>query len=105
MLEVSEQTVTNWELSYNEPEISYIPRIIEFIGYCPYLPTHSPIARLEMIRQALGLSYRELAKKVGVDESSLIRYSRGKGKPARKPLAKIVAFLKLLQAQNETWRQ
>jgi len=101
MLKVTTETVTNWELNHTEPEISYIPRIIEFIGYCPYIPTHSPIARLGLIRQALGLSYRALAKKVGVDESSLIRYARGKGKPARKPLAKIQAFLKLLQTYGD----
>jgi len=82
---VSECCITNWELGHTEPEISYVPAIIEFIGYCPYTPTADPVARLSAIRWAFGLTQEKLAKLMGIDESSLCSWERGEHRPTEPP--------------------
>ena len=90
---VDESTITNWELNRTEPEIRYIPIIIEFIGYCPYTPTADPLARLSAIRWILGLTQERLAKLMGVDESSLCSWERGEHHPTKKSRKVIAGFL------------
>ncbi len=93
ILGVSECCVTNWELGHTEPEVRYIPKIIEFIGYCSYDTTAEPIDRIEVIRRALGQTQEEFAHILGVDESSLASWVRREHKPGRHSLEIIRSFL------------
>jgi transcriptional regulator with XRE-family HTH domain len=93
---VSECCVTNWELGHTKPEIGYIPAIIEFIGYCPYIPTTDLIARLKTIRWAPGLTQEKLAKLMGIDESSLCSWERGEHRPTKKSRKVIAELLSTL---------
>ncbi len=85
--------ITNWELGHTKPEVRYIPKIIEFIGYCPYDPTAEPIDRIEMIRRAPGQTQEEFAHILGVDESSLANWVRREHKPGRHSLEILQKFL------------
>jgi len=49
--------------------------------------------RLRAAREALGLSRRRLAKTLGVDEGTVLKWERGRGKPRGKPLERFKAFL------------
>jgi len=93
---VTECCITNWELGHTEPEIGYIPAIIELIGYCPYIPTADLTARLKTVRWAYGLTQEKLAKLMGVDESSLCGWERGEHHPTRKSRKVIAEFLSSL---------
>ena len=93
---MTECCITNWELGHTEPEIGYIPAIIEFIGYCPYIPAADITARLKTIRWAYGLTQEKLAKLMGVDESSLCSWERGEHYPTRKSRSVIAGFLSSL---------
>jgi len=93
VIEVSECCVTNWELGHTEPEIGYVPVILEFIGYCPYTPTADPIVRLKSIHWSLGLTRERLAKLIGVDESSLCSWERVEHRPTKKSREVIARFL------------
>lgn len=98
---VTECSITNWELNRTEPEIGYIPYIIEFIGYCPYIPTRSLTERLKTVRWALGLSYKRLARILGTDVSNLVGWERRKHLPTKKSLKIIETFLaSYLQLQS-----
>lgn len=35
LINVTTDTITNWELNRNTPELTYIPKIISFLGYIP----------------------------------------------------------------------
>ena len=35
-IRVDEATIYNWEGHRTEPALRFVPRIIEFLGYCPY---------------------------------------------------------------------
>src|SRR5262245_11768356 len=93
---VSECCVTKWEMGNTEPEIGYVPAIIEFIGYFPYIPTADPIARLRAVRWAMGLTQDKLAKLMGIDESSLRSWERGERRPTRKSRKIIAGFFSSL---------
>lgn len=93
LLGVTECCVTNWELVHSEPEVRYIPKIIEFIGYCPYAPTQLLVERLKIVRWALGISQRQLAKILKTNLSNVIGWGLGRHHPTRKSLELIKSFL------------
>ena len=66
-----------------------IPRIIDFIGYCPYESPESLAEKIVTTRQRLGLSKRKLAAQLGVDPATLTNWEEGRREPRGK-WAKIV---------------
>ncbi len=73
--------------------VRFTPRIVEFLGYTP-LPTPDSLPeRLKTCRLALGLSYKKLAKLVGLDEGSLRRWESGGTVPNKKSLQILGRFL------------
>ena len=90
---ISESCMTNWELHRAEPDIRYIPAIIRFIGYCPYIPTSSLTQRLRAVRWALGITHRRLAPIMGVDPDSIIVRETGRHQPVKKSMQAIKTFL------------
>ncbi|RLG05747.1 MAG: transcriptional regulator [Thaumarchaeota archaeon] len=82
ILGVSQDTIYNWENNRTSPSLRSIPKIIEFLGYIPYdIQGLSPGEELRLLRRILGLSQEKLAKKLGIDPSTLWRWEKGKRKP------------------------
>ena len=90
---VTECCVTNWELRRSEPEIRYYPKIIAFIGYCPYVPTTDLVERVKVVRKAFGLSHERLAEILQVDKASLAAWERREHKPGKKSRRILLSFL------------
>jgi len=87
---VDETTVYKWEAGRANPAVRSIPRIIHFLGYAPYDPGASLGEKLRARRQALGLSQKQFARELGVNESTVVRWEKGK----RRPCGRLVkAFL------------
>jgi transcriptional regulator with XRE-family HTH domain len=78
---VSEASIYSWENGRAEPEVRFLPRIIDVLGYCPYTPGRPLGERLRVAREARGLSRRRLATLVRVDESTLWRWEQGMRTP------------------------
>lgn len=57
-----------------------------FIGRFPLAPGHSLPEKLKVYRRPQGLSRKELAGRLGVDESTVGRWERGRCDPWREPL-------------------
>ena len=92
-LAVSEATVHNWECGKSSPATRTIPRVVEFLGYSPYASGQSLGEQLAAKRRLLGLSRRRLARKIGVDESTLARWEHELRRPSGKWLALVEEFL------------
>lgn len=95
-LRVDKSSLLNWELNRTSPAIRYIPRIYDFLGYCP-LPEGGMRTLSQIIRawrEGLGMSQEELAKAAGVDETSIAKWEAGKAKPMKKSLTKITIFFR-----------
>ncbi len=72
----------NWEKGRCEPSVSMIPRIVDFLGYCPYEPPPETFGeKLAAARRRLGLTKSKLANRLGVDPGTLSRWEEGLKKP------------------------
>ena len=81
-LEVSEDTITYWENGRSKPSIRQFPKIVEFLGYDPYSYDALTLSgRMKLYRHKNGLSQEELAKMLGVNESTVFSWEKEKHAP------------------------
>jgi ribosome-binding protein aMBF1 (putative translation factor) len=73
-----------------EPEVRVIPHIIDLLGYAPYDPTRSFGQWVRAARSALGLSQEQLAKRAGLDASTIAKWEREEQKPSKRKLISII---------------
>lgn len=75
LIDVSIETIYGWERGYHNPEIRFLPSLIQFLGYDPkYLCTATIAEHLKAKRRELGWSQRITAKHLGVDPSTILRW-------------------------------
>jgi site-specific DNA recombinase len=97
--EVAEQigvdttTVFNWEANTSKPEIRYMPAIIRFLGYNPLREGKGWGGRLVRQRVTLGLTQKEAARRLGVDQGTLAKWERGEREPAGEFAVRAERFL------------
>jgi DNA-binding transcriptional regulator YiaG len=92
-LGVDVDSVCRWEVGYRHPKTCLIPRIIDFLGYAPYTPAPTVGEWLMMARRAVGLSRKRLAKGLGVDEGTVLRWETARKQPARHLIARLKTIL------------
>lgn len=93
---VSKDCVTNWENGRNEPMIIYYPRIIDFLGYDPFiLDGKSTLGRqMTAYRITNGLSTKKFAKLIGISQYAVLAAEANRCVPRRKTLIKILEVIK-----------
>jgi transcriptional regulator with XRE-family HTH domain len=90
---VNEASVYNWEKNLKGPALRFIPKVIEFLGYVPAEFKPGTVAqRIVTYRRLLGLSQKELARRLRVDQSTLGRWEKGKGRPSSRVFEIIKSF-------------
>jgi len=90
-------TVYNWENNRASPSLNSTPKIIKFLGYTPPQPKTEKKTigeRLLIYRRIKGITQKELAKKLGVDPSTLARWERGRSTPLESSIKGITRFFK-----------
>ena len=93
MLGVSEASIWQWENNRTTPKVSLVPKVYTFLGYAPYTPRLPFGAWLAAVRWGLGLSRRKLARRLGMDVTTVDRWERGRGQPTADSLARIRRFI------------
>jgi transcriptional regulator with XRE-family HTH domain len=81
------QTVANWEKGRSEPEPRHYPAILSFLGYDPSPEPKTLGERVRAARRREGISQRELAEKLGLDQSTIWAWETGE---IRKPHARLI---------------
>ena len=95
IIRVDKTTIYNWENNRSSPEIKFIPRIIEFLGYAPYDNNPKTLGeRIKLLRQSLGITGRELAKELGIHPDTIYGWEKGEHKPSKKLWDRFVEFFK-----------
>ena len=92
-LGVNTTSVYNWESNQTQPGLAYMPAVIEFLGYNPLPPAKNWADRLVRGRTVLGLSQKELARRLGVDQSTLAGWERGERDPTGRCAARAKRLL------------
>ncbi len=96
-LQVDVMSVKGWELGNHEPLLRHIPKIIEFLGYVPeeLFPKATTVQKIKGYRLLHGMTRKELAKKLEMDEATLGRLEAGSGKSSAHALRKISKLIDL----------
>jgi transcriptional regulator with XRE-family HTH domain len=69
LLCVNVNTLVGWEIGRKEPKVSYIPAILEFIGYDPFPEIQNLGERLRAERRRRGLTQHQLANLLGTRQA------------------------------------
>ena len=80
---LAEQTITIWERQHRKPEIRFIARIIEFLGYSPFEEPESFPEKLKTYRVRMGLSQRRFAATFGIDPATVAQWETSRQKPGK----------------------
>ncbi|PKO18729.1 transcriptional regulator [candidate division BRC1 bacterium HGW-BRC1-1] len=104
-LGVTTDTVVNWEKNRTEPEVRFLPLIIEFLGYDPNPAPQTLGEKLIHCQRVLGLSRKRLAAELGVDESTLRDWERGLHRPTAKRTVSLLQNLFARAAVPDDVRQ
>jgi transcriptional regulator with XRE-family HTH domain len=80
---VDETTIYHWERQRTMPEIRFIARIIEFLGYDPIPQPKSFPEKLRTCRLMMGLSQRKFSIKFGIDPATIAKWETGRHKPSK----------------------
>ena len=93
LLRSAECSVYLWETNRTSPTLPFLPRIIEFLGYCPFDPGWTPGERLTWIRRYFGLSQEAMARRLKVDPGTLAKWESGKKMPEGRSLIRLLKLL------------
>ena len=94
LLGVCVDTIVGWEMRGTVPTIGQIPKIIDIIGYLPIDVDISTLGgRIKYYRYFNGVSQEELAKKLGVNESTIFHYEKGVHRPQTKILKRLEVLI------------
>lgn len=94
LLKTDIATIRNWENNRTQISLPFRPRVIEFIGYCPYDASLSWGLKLKERRENFGLSIKELAQILKVDPCTIAYWEREEHQPTKASLQIIEWFLK-----------
>jgi len=78
---VNIQTIRNWEVGRHDPAYRFMPRVMTFLGYDPCPSDSSHASWLKAYRRAHGLTQRQMAKRLGVDQSTVEDWEKGLHEP------------------------
>lgn len=70
-----------------------MPAIVRFLGYNPLPEANGWGERLVRQRTTLGLSQKEAASRLGVDQGTLVKWERGEREPKGRFLDGVRRFL------------
>ena len=87
---VDDVTIYLCERNRVKPSLAQIPKIIEFLERDPFeRKTENLGERIREYRRIHGLTQKILAKQLGVDQTTLAGWERGKYRPMRNNIEKI----------------
>lgn len=78
---INEWTYFLWEGDRNEPMIRMWPKVIGFLGYDPNGEPQTDGEALLALRRRFGLSRKRLARIVGCDEATVVKFEQRASNP------------------------
>jgi transcriptional regulator with XRE-family HTH domain len=94
ILKTSIQNVSSWEDNRHSISLRFRPKVIEFIGFCPFNASLPLGLRLRERRENFGLSVKRLAQLLGVNPCTITSWEQCQHQPQPKSFEIIKGFLK-----------
>jgi len=89
---VDDVTIYLWEKNRVKPSLAKIPKIIEFLGHDPFeKKTENLRDRIREYRRVHGLTQRNLAKQLGVNQTTVAGWERGEHSASKRLLNKLIS--------------
>ena len=92
---VDAKSILHWETNQKPPSVRFYPAIMNFLGYCPIERAETLGERIRLHRTYLGLSKKGMAKRLGVDESTVTSWELGWRSPLRHRRSRLAVRLLL----------
>lgn len=93
-VQVDENSITGWELGHHDPQVRFMPKVIEFLGYNPVATECSSIGeRLRNWRVEHGVSIKRLQKMLKMDRQTLLRVEFNEHRLQQATLDEVEVFL------------
>ena len=89
IIQVTTDSITNWELNRGTPNLTVIPKIISFLEHTPKMNQNE----IKEYRIQKGMSQKVLAKILNIDVTTLSRIERGRGMISEKVKKKLIFLL------------
>lgn len=100
MFNVSNDSIRNWENNKAVPQIQFLPKITEFLGYLPISGETAMFGdKLKLYRHINGLSQKELGRRLNVDGGTVCCWELGKNLPHEETRQKIDSLLEKMEDQ------
>ncbi len=91
---VSEDTITYWENGRTTPQINLNPKLIEFLGFFPFeIDTSTLGGKISKHRYEFGYDIAKLAKKIGVNERTVVKWEQNIRLPHGRNLKKVLSII------------
>ena len=88
------QTICNWEANRSTPQLRFMPAVNAFLGCSAYSTQNQSLGeRIADWRRAHGVSQRALAYMLGIDQSTVVGWERGRHKPSERLWERVVAMM------------
>ena len=82
MLQTTPESVINWEQGRSEPAIKFMPRIIDYLSYCPLQEQDKSMGQKVRLKHRFeGLTSRQLAKRIRLDQSTVLKWEEKMKEP------------------------
>jgi transcriptional regulator with XRE-family HTH domain len=82
-LGVDTASICKWESNDVQPMVHCLPGIIAFLGHNPLPEADDLIGKLKRLRDTQGLTQEKLGQKLGIDESTIAGWERGRERACR----------------------
>ena len=94
LLKTAVANIRRWESGCGQVSLPFRPRVIEFVGFCPFDVSLTLGQRLKERRENFGLSIKKLAKILDVDPCTIASWERSKHQPPQRYVSVIEGFLR-----------
>ena len=91
-------SITNWEKNHTQPCINHLAGVVKFLGYNPFEKCDTMAQRLASYRKAAGVSQKNFALQLGVDQSTLAKWERMEREPKGKYLLQVQRIIEELRS-------
>lgn len=93
-MDVTENSITGWELNRHEVQVQLMPKVLKFLGYYP-CNENTLGEKLKAWRMRNGVSIKQLIKLINMDGNTLKKMENGNSKVLHQSQDKVRLFLKL----------